>query len=80
MKLLLIFLTGFAQVALASANIYFISRTSWGGIALCGWGVSYLWTFNVKKINIGSHLEQLTYATGAMSGGLTGVVLAKILK
>ncbi len=75
-----IFLTGFAQVFLVSANTYFISRTTWAGIAVCGFGVSYLWTYNVKKVSIGSASEQLTYATGAMLGGLTGVLMAKLIK
>lgn len=79
-KHLIIFGTGFLQVFLVSANTYFISRTTWVGIAACGFGISYLWTFNVRKVSIGTHSEQLTYATGAMLGGLTGVVIAKIIR
>ncbi|MEI6567977.1 MAG: hypothetical protein WCR20_14965 [Verrucomicrobiota bacterium] len=79
-KLSIIFLTGYAQVFLVSANTYFISRTTWAGIAVCGFGISYLWTYNVKKVSIGSASEQITYATGAMLGGLTGVLVAKLIK
>lgn len=79
-KLSTIFLTGYAQVLLVSANTYFISRTTWLGIAVCGFGVSWLWTINVRKVTIGSTAEQLTYATGAMLGGLTGVMVAKLIK
>ncbi len=79
-QLLIIFSTGFAQVFLVSANTYFISRTTWAGIAVCGFGISYLWTINVRRVSIGSLSEQITYATGAMLGGLTGVVIAKIIK
>ncbi len=75
-----IFVTGFAQVFLVSANTYFISRTTWAGIAVCGFGISYLWTYNVRRVTIGSTPEQLTYATGAMLGGLTGVLMAKLIK
>jgi len=76
----IIFATGFAQVFLVSANTYFISRTTWIGIAVCGFGISYLWTFNVRRVSIGTRSEQFTYATGAMLGGLTGVLMAKLIK
>lgn len=79
-KLLVIFITGFAQVFLISANTYFISRTAWLGIAICGFGVSYIWTFNVRKVTTGTLTQQLLYSTGAMCGGLMGVVLAKLIK
>ena len=79
-KHLIIFITGFAQVFLVSANTYFISRTTWMGIAVCGFGVSYLWTINVRRVTIGTRTEQIVYATGAMLGGLTGVILAKSIK
>ncbi len=79
-KLLIIFSTGFAQVFLVSANTYFISRTTWAGIAICGFGVSYLWTFNVRKVTIGTRKDQLIYAAGAMAGGLAGVIMAKLIK
>jgi len=79
-KLAIIFLTGFAQVFLVSANTYFISRTTWAGIAVCGFGISYLWTINVRRVILGSKAEQLTYASGAMLGGLSGVLMAKLIK
>jgi hypothetical protein len=79
-KIALLFATGFGQVFLVSANIYFISRTNWIGIAFCGFGVSFLWTFNVRKVTIGTRVDQLVYSFGAMAGGLTGVVMAKTIK
>jgi hypothetical protein len=79
-KHIIIFTTGFVQVFLVSANTYFISRTSWTGIAVCGFGISYLWTINVRRVTIGSKTESLIYATGAMLGGLAGVMMAKLIK
>jgi hypothetical protein len=75
-----IFITGFAQVFLVSANIYFISRTNWIGISVCGFGISYLWTINVRKVSLGTRTEQIVYSFGAMVGGLFGVVIAKLIK
>jgi len=79
-KLAVIFITGFTQVFLVSANTYFISKTTWAGIAVCGFGISYLWTINVRKVSLGTRAEQFTYATGAMLGGLCGVLMAKFIK
>ena len=77
---MIIFSTGFAQVLLVSANTYFISRTTWMGIAVCGFGISYLWTINVRRVTIGTRAEQLVYSTGTMLGGLTGVMMAKMIR
>ena len=79
-KHLVIFITGFAQVFLVSANTYFISRTAWLGIAACGFGISYLWTINVRRVTIGTRTEQVVYSTGAMMGGLMGVFMAKLIR
>ena len=79
-NLSILFLTGFAQVFLVSANTYFISRTTWAGIAVCGFGISYLWTINVRKVSIGTKSQQIIYASGAMLGGLTGVVMANLIR
>lgn len=70
-----LFITAFLQVAMVSANTYFISRVAWLGIAACGFGISYLWTVNVKKISASTTRERVAYASGAMLGGLTGVAL-----
>lgn len=70
-----LFITAFLQVAMVSANTYFISKIAWLGIAACGFGISYLWTVNVKKISASTTKERIAYASGAMLGGLTGVAL-----
>jgi len=74
-----LFITAFLQVLLVSANTYFISRVAWLGIAVCGFGISYLWTLNVKKISAGNMLERFVYASGAMIGGLVGVLISKMI-
>jgi hypothetical protein len=74
-----LFFTAFFQVLLVSANTYFISRVAWIGIAVCGFGISYLWTLNVKRISAGSTAERVIYASGAMLGGITGVLLSKLI-
>lgn len=74
-----LFITAFLQVAMVSANTYFISKVAWLGIAACGFGISYLWTVNVKKISASTTRERIAYASGAMLGGLTGVALGTMI-
>ena len=74
-----LFSTAYFQVLLVTANTYFVSRIAWMGIAVCCFGISYLWTLNVKKISAGTQAERIIYATGAMLGGLTGVLIGKFI-
>lgn len=74
-----LFCTAFIQVFLVSANTYFIASTFWPGIAMAGFGISYFWTGNVKRIAVGSMAERLIYSAGAMIGGLTGVLISKLV-
>jgi len=74
-----LFITAYVQVFLVSANTYFIANLFWPGIAIAGFGISYLWTANVRRISIGSTADRLIYATGAMLGGLTGVIISKLI-
>lgn len=74
-----LFLTAYLQVLLVSANTFFISKTFWIGIAICGYGISYLWTINVKKIAISSHKDRFLYSFGAMLGGLSGVFISNLI-
>ena len=72
-----LFFTAYLQVLFVSANTYFISQVAWLGIAVCSFGISYLWTLNVRRISAGVTIERIVYSTGAMLGGLTGVLIGK---
>ena len=74
-----LFLTAFIQVFLVSANTYFISKTFYIGIAVAGFGISWFWTGNVKKVAFGSKKERFIYSFGATLGGLSGVFLSKLI-
>lgn len=79
-NMLQLFATAFLQVFLVSANTWFISQLFWFGIAGAGFGISYLWTSNVRKVHAATIPERLIYATGAMLGGLAGVLISKTIK
>ena len=74
-----LFITAFLQVFLVTANTYFVSRIAWLGIAACSFGISYIWTLNVKRISASTFPERMAYATGAMLGGLLGVLVSKVI-
>jgi len=75
-----LFGTAFLQVFFVSANTRFISVLFWPGIAAAGFAISYLWAVNVRKVTISTNADRVIYATGAMAGGLMGVLLTKVFK
>lgn len=75
-----LFLTAFLQVFLVSANTLFIANVFYPGIVLAGFGISWFWSGNVKKVSIGNKKDRLVYSLGAMLGGLTGVLTANTIK
>lgn len=74
-----LFFTAFLQVTLVAMNVTFISHGMILAMALTGFGISYLWTGNIKKVAFGSQTDKLIYSSGAMVGTLTGYYLAKFL-
>ena len=75
-----LFLTAFLQVFLVSANTLFIANVFYPGIIIAGFGISWFWSGNVRKVAIGSNKERLIYSVGAMLGGVAGVLTANLLK
>lgn len=74
-----LFLTAFIQVALVSMNVVFISKGYIIPMILTGFGISFTWTFNVKKIAFGSNTDRIIYAFGAATGTAVGYFLANNL-
>ena len=74
-----LFFTAFTQVFLVAANTYFIASLFYPGIAIAGFGISFLWAGNVKKVSFGGTKDKLIYATGAMCGSIAGALVSKII-
>lgn len=64
--------TGFIQVALVSCNTYQIAHQQWIGIFIVGFFISFVWSFNVKKIAFGTWKDRFLYCLGAAIGSITG--------
>ena len=78
-QMISIFRTSFIQVFLVSINTIFLSKGIWLGVAIAGFAISWFWVSNVKKANIATRADQFIYATGAMTGGLCGLLITKII-
>lgn len=71
-----LFTTGFIQVALVAINTWQIANHKWAGAFVVGFLISFVWTFNVKKIAFGGNKDRVVYSFGAATGTVTGMALA----
>lgn len=74
-----LFTTGFLQVLLVAVNTYQIANKKYVGAVFVSFGISYLWTNNVKKIAFGNMMDRLAYASGAAIGTVVGIFAAKLI-
>jgi hypothetical protein len=74
-----LFTTGFIQVILVAINTYQIAHGKYAGVLIVGFLISFVWSFNVKKIAFGTMKDRLIYAAGAALGSLTGLALSTFI-
>lgn len=74
-----LFVTGFIQISLVSANTFLIAHSIYLGMFLVGFVIAFLWSYNVKRIAFGTLKERLIYAVGAAFGGIVGLWIIKLL-
>lgn len=67
---------GFVQVIFVSANVSFISHYQLLGNVITAFFISFIWTYNVKRIAFGDSMDRWAYAIGAALGSVTGTILA----
>ena len=74
-----LFLTGFLQVFLVVINTWLITQKSFLGVFFVGFGISYIWSGNVKKVAFGGQKDRIIYSLGAACGSLSGLTLGVVL-
>lgn len=79
MDKLKLFTTGFMQVFFVSANTYFVAKEEYLGVAGASFMISFIWTYNVKRVAFGGFTDKLIYAAGASSGALAGLAVGKMI-
>lgn len=71
-----LFITGFTQVFFVAINTFFISKAIYGGVFICGFLISFVWSWNVKKVAFGDIKDRLWYSLGAGFGSLAGLIIS----
>lgn len=71
-----LFITGFTQVLFVAINTYFLSKEFYIGVFFCGFIISLIWSWNVKKVAFGTIQDRFIYASGAAFGSLLGLIIS----
>lgn len=74
-----LFITGFLQVFFVSINTYFIANLYYIGIAFVAFAISFIWSFNIKKVAFGTNKDRVIYSLGATIGSLFGTYLSQLI-
>jgi len=72
-------LTGFLQVFFVAINTVFLAKSFYLGVFICGFIISVIWSFNVKRIAFGSLPDRLFYSLGAGFGSLAGLIISHVI-
>lgn len=78
-ELLEMFLTGFIQVFFVGVNTFLIAKEVLLGIFFAAFTISWIWTWNVKKMAFGGVLDRIVYSLGAAFGSVLGVIFTRYL-
>lgn len=68
-----LFITGFLQVFFVALNTWLITQKNFIGVLIVSFLISFIWSFNVKKVAFGSINDRVIYSLGASIGGFTGL-------
>lgn len=71
--------TGFAQVFLVSFQTYLISHEHFLPAMFVSFGISLIWSINVRAIVLGGWFERILYSGAAATGTIIGMCLSHIL-
>lgn len=74
-----LFLTGFLQVFLVACSTFAIARGHMAANILVSFGISYLWSGNVKRVAFGGETDKVIYALGAALGSGSGLFICQLL-
>ena len=75
----MLLLTGFVQVYFVAVNTVFLSRAIYLGVVVAAFLVSFVWSFNVKKVAFGTTADRVIYSVGAMTGSVVGLATSDFL-
>lgn len=74
-----LFLTGFVQVFFVAINTYFLSKIFFLGVFTSSFMISFIWSWNVKKVAFGTFADRISYALGAAFGSTFGLLVSTLI-
>ena len=77
--MLKLLITGFLQVFLVTIQTYFIAKVFYVGVLIGGFLISFVWSWNVKKIAFGTMTDRIMYSAGAAIGAVAGLALSAVI-
>lgn len=72
-------ITGFTQVFLVTIQTYMIAKVFYPGVFAVGFLISFVWTWNVKKVAFGTIYDRIAYSSGAAIGAISGLFISNYL-
>jgi hypothetical protein len=66
----------FIQVALVACNVVFIANSAVIAMIMTNFGISMMWSYNIKKIAMSSFWDRVFYAIGATLGTYCGYLFS----
>lgn len=79
LRFMKLFITGFLQVFFVAINTWLITQRNFIGVLIVSFLISFIWSFNVKKVAFGSMLDRIIYSIGASIGGISGLLIGGLL-
>jgi hypothetical protein len=74
---MMLFLSGFSVVFCVTVQTWFIAQSYLPRIAVVGFLISFIWSFNVKRIAFGGMSDRIIYSLGASAGAVAGMLAGK---
>lgn len=78
--LISIFFSSLLQIFFVSVNTIMISKELVIQAGICGFLLSLIWTFNIRRIGLASWGERISYCLGAGIGTSSGIIFIKTLR
>lgn len=75
-----LFMSSTVQIFLVSCNTYLIANSFVISAGIIGFLLSYVWSYNIKRIAISTQKERIIYCLGAGTGTTIGVLLMNVMK
>lgn len=78
--LISIFFSSLLQIFFVSVNTILISKELIVQAGICGFLLSLVWTFNIRRIGLASWSERISYCLGAGLGTSGGILFIKTIR